>query len=204
VRVVDLRAAQGRALLAGVPLDDGPGGRLWGLPPDLVSDLQDWGRVAQSGVVDAESGAAVSRRGRHLAARLSVVLRVPVDYHDPVTGQAIGLRAVSRTTRVPPVPPLEGGTPPPSAWRPEPTPWATGLALAVLVAAITLMTNLALAEGMVTTLGLGGVVVDVLVVAGLTPALWLNRRAPTWRWAVLGTFAGLVAAVPVLLVEALA
>ena len=199
-----MRADRGRALVAGVPLDGGPDGRLWGLPPDLVSDLQDWGRVAQAAVTDDEAGAAVSRRGRHLAARLSVVLRAPVDYHDPVTGQAIPLRAVSRTVRVPPVPSLDGVPPRPSARGPEPTPWATGLTLAALVAGVTLLANLALAVPMVGTLGVGGVVVDLLVVAGLAPALWLNRRAPTWRWAVHGTFAGLLAAVPVLLVQAFA
>ena len=219
MRVVDLRASRGRALLGGVPLDDAPDGRLWGLPQGLVAELADWARLAAVGaVMDQQghdqqghgvtdsSGRAVSRRGRRLAARVSVLLRVPVDYHDPVSGQVTALRAVTRVVRapsVPPVPPAPPGPPTEAAPAPEPTPWGTGLTLAVLVGGLALLANLTLALPLVATLGVGGVLVDVLVLAGLTPALWLNRRAPTWRWAVHGTLTGLAAAVPVLLVTAL-
>ena len=53
-----------------------------------------------------------------------------------------------------------------------------------------LLANLALAAPLVTGLGVIGLAVDAAVVAGLVPALWLNRHVPTWRWAVYGTFLG--------------
>ena len=227
MKVVEVRAERGRAMVAGVPLgeagdagagDPGAGGRTWGLPPDLVDALREWARVA--GSVPALPAAAlpaaappdpatetISRRGRRLAARLSVELDAPVDYHDPVTGHRVALRAVTRTPYPPPVPPLpvrasengNGATPhlPPEAQEldaataaAEPTPWGVGLLLVALVAGVVLLANLALAAPLVTGLGVIGLAVDAAVVAGLVPALWLNRHVPTWRWAVYGTFVG--------------
>jgi hypothetical protein len=230
VKVVEVRAERGRAMVAGVPLgeasgtgDPGTGGRTWGLPPDLVDALREWARVAAS--VPARPAAApsaaalpavapsdpatetISRRGRRLAARLSVELDAPVDYCDPVTGHRVALRAVTRTPHPPPVPPLpvrasengNGATPhlPPEAQEldaataaAEPTPWGVGLLLVALVGGVVLLANLALAAPMIAGLGAVGLLVDAAVVAGLVPALWLNRHVPTWRWAVYGTFAG--------------
>jgi Protein of unknown function (DUF2537) len=219
VRVVELRAVRGRAMVAGVPLTaPGPEGRTWGLPPDLVDALQEWARVAASlptvPAVPSVPGRAphhdptadtVSRRGRQLAARLSVELAAPVDYCDPVTGHRVALRAVTRTPHPPPVPPLpvrqgETGTdgplpaaegaPTPDTAAAEPTPWGVGLLLTALVGGVVLLANLALAAPMIAGLGAVGLLVDAAVVAGLVPALWLNRHVPTWRWAVYGTFAG--------------
>jgi hypothetical protein len=211
VRVVELRAVRGRAMVAGVPLSaEGPDGRTWGLPPDLVDALQEWARIAASvpagphGARDDPAAVTVSRRGRRLAARLSVELAAPVDYCDPVTGHRVALRAVTRTPHPPPVPPLPlrngevpaGGPVPVADARltpdtaAEPTPWGVGLVLTALVAGVVLLANLALAAPLITGLGVLGLLVDAAVVAGLVPALWLNRRVPTWRWAVYGTFAG--------------
>lgn len=215
MRVVELRAERGRAVVAGVPLvEHEPDGRTWGLPPDLVGALQEWARVAASVPTAPGTGAlrqdptadTVSRRGRRLAARLSVELRAPVDYCDPVTGHRVALRAVTRTPHPPPVPPLparQGATvsgdgpvpadaagPHPNAAAAEPTPWGVGLVLATLVAGVVLLANLALAAPLIAGLGVIGLLVDAAVVAGLVPALWLNRHVPTWRWAVYGTFAG--------------
>lgn len=212
MRAVELRARDGHALVAGVPLAPEPEGRLWGLPPDLVDDLRQWGQIASSEAVSSGTvtpgsadGVAVSRRGRQLAARLSVVLHAPVDYVDPVTGYRVALRAVG-----PPVEPVVGGVPaaspgaspaqdPPAA---EPTPWGTGLTVALIVGGLVLLANLALAAPLVTGLGWFGVLVDVAVIAGMTPALWLNRHAPTWRWASVGAIAGMVLTVPALVVAA--
>lgn len=206
-----MRAERGRALVAGVALaepgPDGGEGRTWGLPPDLVDALREWARVAASVRVGADPGSeTVSRRGRQLAARLSVELAAPVDYLDPVTGHRVALRGVTRTPHPPPVPPLprtgngvaDAGPAPsgeeaePSAVTAaaEPTPWGVGLTLSVLVAGVVLLANLALAAPLITGLGPIGLLVDAAVVAGLVPALWLNRHVPTWRWAVHGTFAG--------------
>ncbi|GAA4748290.1 DUF2537 domain-containing protein [Actinomycetospora chibensis] len=192
----------------------GAGGRTWGLPPDLVDALQEWARVAASVPAPAPGAATpdpatetISHRGRRLAARLSVELDAPVDYCDPVTGHRVALRAVTRTPYPPPVPPLpvrasengNGATPHLSAEgqeldaataAAEPTPWGVGLLLVALVAGVVLLANLALAAPLVTGLGVIGLAVDAAVVAGLVPALWLNRHVPTWRWAVYGTFLG--------------
>lgn len=203
IGVVEVRAARGRATVAGVPLsEEVPGGRLWGLPPDLVGALQEWARIVAETEGGPDPGAeAISRRGRYLAARLSAVLGAPVDYCDPISGHRIALRAVTRTPRPPPVPlpPRAAGSVPSSR---EPTPWGTGLTLSTLTAGLVLLANLALAAPMITGLGPLGVLVDVIVAAGLVPALWLNRHAPTWRWAVHGTFAGMALAVPFLAVQA--
>lgn len=195
MRVIELGVADGHAMIAGVPLTtDVPDGRLWGLPPDLVTALQEWARVASSREDGTGyDGGTVSRRGRHLAARLSGVLGAPVDYCDPVTGYRVALRGVTRTPHPPPV----------ALPAREPTPWGTGLTMAALTAVVVLLANLALALPMIVRLGLLGLAVDVVVAAGLVPALWLNRRAPTWRWAVYGTFGGMALAVPVLAVQAL-
>lgn len=262
VRTVELRADGGLPMVAGVPLSaDVAGGRLWGLPPELVLALQEWarttagpavgegargtggpsgahawhdpasdGRVGEgrgdggagrdgdvpsgwggAGLGGADGGGAdggdadpdaagerVSRRGRHLAARLSGVLGAPVDYVDPVTGHRIPLRGVTRTPHPPPVAlPPRGSVSGPVA---EPTPWGTGLTLAAITAGLVLLANLALALPMISRLGIAGLVVDVVVALGLVPALWLNRRAPTWRWAVFGTLGALALTVPVLAV----
>ena len=191
MRAVELRVAGGRVVLAGVPLTAAPDGRRWGLPDELVAGLEEWARVASRPTGD-DDAVAVSRRGRHLAARVSVALRVPVDYVDPVNGVVVALRAVTRVAREAPAPAAE-----------ERTPWGPGLAVAVVVAGLVTVADVALASSLVAGLGWLGVLLDVVVAAGLVPALWLNRGVPTWRWAVLGTLAGLALAVPFLLVRAL-
>ncbi|MEJ2884884.1 DUF2537 domain-containing protein [Actinomycetospora aeridis] len=222
MRVVEVRAEQGRAVVAGVPLGAGGEGRTWGLPPDLVEALQEWARVAATVPAGTVPSAAptvdtISRRGRQLAARLSVELAAPVDYCDPVTGHRVALRGVTRTPHPPPVPPLprnghavdpaphpvaEDAEPTAVTAAAEPTPWGVGLTLSALVAGVVLLANLALAAPLIAGLGAIGLIVDAAVVAGLVPALWLNRHVPTWRWAVHGTFAGTGLALVVLAVAA--
>ncbi|MCD2191432.1 DUF2537 domain-containing protein [Actinomycetospora soli] len=218
--VLEVGARRGRALVGDHPVgavaDDGWGHYAPGadLSPELVALLDDWARAAdaweRSGAGPRSSeGVRVSRTGRHLAARVSVVLRRPVDYRDPVSGLRIPLRAVTTAPRVPAVP-LTGtrrarrtpGTV--STVFTEPTPWATGLTLAAIVAGLVLAANVTLALPLVAGLGWFGVLIDLVVVAGLVPALWLNRTVPTWRWAVWGTFVGMGLAVPPLVVAALA
>lgn len=177
------------------------------LPPELVELLGQWARAADAAAragLGARSSEAVrvSRTGRHLAARVSVALARPVDYLDPVTGHRIPLRAVSAVSRVATVPVPRRGSGWLSTGVREPTPWGTGLTMTVIVAGLVLLMNLALALPMVTGLGLLGVLIDLVVVAGLVPALWLNRRVPTWRWAVWGAFAGMGCAVLPLFVVA--
>lgn len=216
--VLEVGARRGRALVGGHPVgaaaDEGWGHYAPGadLPPDLVADLDDWARAAdaweRSGTGPRSSdGVRVSRTGRHLAARVSVVLRRPVDYRDPVSGLRIPLRAVTTAPRLPavPLPTRRRGRRLPgtvSTVFTEPTPWATGLTLAAIVAGLVLAANLTLALPLVAGLGWFGVLIDLVVVAGLVPALWLNRTVPTWRWAVWGAFVGMGLAVVPLLVAA--
>ena len=216
--VLEVAAARGRALVGGHAVGEDDGAVVgWGayapgadLPAELVELLVEWGHAADAVV---RSGAApgavdavrVSRTGRHLAARVSVALGRSVDYCDPVSGARVPLRAVHAVTRVPevPLPRRRRGRSRVSTVFGEPTPWGTGLTLAALVAGLVLLANLTLALPMVAGLGLVGLLIDLVVVAGLVPALWLNRRVPMWRWAVWGAFAGMGVAVLPLLAVAL-
>ncbi len=215
--VLEVAALRGRALVGGHPVGEDDGAVVgWGayapgtdLPAELVELLDEWARAAdgvtRSGAAPrAPEAVRVSRTGRHLAARVSVALGRSVDYCDPVTGVRVPLRAVRSVTRVPEVElPRRGrrGRARVSTVFSEPTPWGTGLTLAALVAGLVLLVNLTLAVPMVAGLGLVGLLIDLVVVAGLVPALWLNRRVPAWRWAVWGAFAGMgVAVLPLLVV----
>jgi hypothetical protein len=219
VTVLEVAADRGRALVGGHPVAEDDGAVVgWGayapgtdLPAELVELLGEWARAAEAVV---RAGAApraaeavrVSRTGRHLAARVSVSLGRSVDYCDPVTGVRVPLRAVRSVTRVPevPLPPRRRrGRARASTVFSEPTPWGTGLTLAALVAGLVLLANLVLALPLVAGLGLVGLLIDLVVVAGLVPALWMNRRVPAWRWAVWGAFAGMGVAVLPLLAAAL-
>ena len=220
--VLEVAARRGRALVGGHPVGayGGPDDEGWGLyapgtdlPGPLVELLDEWARAADSLSRTADppgspAAVRVSRTGRHLAARVSVALARPVDYCDPVTGLRIPLRAVTARPRVPavPLPTRRRGRRRPDATVStvftEPTPWATGLTLSALVAGLVLLVNLSLALPMVAGLGGIGVLIDLVVVAGLVPALWLNRTALTWRWAVWGAFVGMGLAVLPLAVAA--
>jgi hypothetical protein len=214
VTVLEVAARRGRALVGGHPVgqgDETPVG--WGayapgadLPAALVELLGEWARAAEAverSGAGPRTGEAVrvSRTGRQLAARVSVLLRQSVDYCDPVTGVRIPLRAISTVSRVPEVSLPRRGRGRVSPVFSEPTPWASGLTVAALVAGLVLLLNLTLAVPMVAGLGLVGLLIDLVVAAGLVPALWLNRHVPTWRWVVWGAFAGMgVALLPLLVV----
>ncbi|MBA2472607.1 MAG: hypothetical protein DLM61_09120 [Pseudonocardiales bacterium] len=74
----------------------------------------------------------------------------------------------------------------------EPTPWATGLTVSAVAAAIVGVALLSLSQGLASN-GVGAVVLaNVLVAAGLTPSLWLGRATPIWRWVAYGAAAGIV------------
>ena len=74
----------------------------------------------------------------------------------------------------------------------EPTPWATGLTVSVVAAAIIVIALLNLSQGLAPN-GTGFVVLaNLLVAAGLAPSIWLGRATPTWRWVAYGTAVGIV------------
>jgi hypothetical protein len=75
----------------------------------------------------------------------------------------------------------------------EPTPWGPGLALAVFA-------GLIIGSAVyVITIGLAdnpwvAVAANVVVAAGLSPALWMSRGLPVLRWIALGGAMGTVGA----------
>ncbi len=85
-------------------------------------------------------------------------------------------------------------------WRAagEPTPWATGLVLAAFSALLVAVAVWVLAAGL-SDRPVVAVLVNLLVAAGLTPAMWLSRDLPVLRWiaggALVGILCGWVAAV---------
>ena len=80
-------------------------------------------------------------------------------------------------------------------WRAgrEPVPWGPGLALAgfalFLVASAVYVLSSGLADRPILAIG-----VNVLVAAGLGPALWLSRSLPVLRWIAGGAAIGVIGA----------
>jgi Protein of unknown function (DUF2537) len=73
----------------------------------------------------------------------------------------------------------------------EPTPWATGLTVSAAVAVMVGIGLLSLSQALVPTGRSVVVLANLLVAAGLIPAIWLARNTPTWRWLAYGTTAGI-------------
>ena len=80
-------------------------------------------------------------------------------------------------------------------WRAggEPTPWGPGLALAgfaaLLIGAAVYVIGYGLSDRPVLA-----VAANVIVAAGLAPALWMSRALPVLRWIALGSAVGTVIA----------
>ncbi|MGH3420570.1 MAG: DUF2537 domain-containing protein [Streptosporangiaceae bacterium] len=75
----------------------------------------------------------------------------------------------------------------------EPTPWATGLTVSAVAAAIVGVALLSLSQDLASN-GVGVVVLaNGLVAAGLSPSLWLGRTTAIWRWVAYGAAAGIIA-----------
>ncbi|MGH3566192.1 MAG: DUF2537 domain-containing protein [Pseudonocardia sp.] len=149
-------------------------------------------RDARSGGVEERE--LVRRRGRQLASRVANLLGRPVDFVDPVTG-AVDRIPVSGT----PATFLEIDPALPS----ESTPWATGLAVAAFFAVLAALGDVAFSQALAATVGLLWVPANLLVGAGLAPALWLVRHVRFWRWPALGIAAGWLVAWLALLLGAL-
>lgn len=78
-------------------------------------------------------------------------------------------------------------------WRAggEPTPWVTGLALAIFAALLVGVAGWVLSAGL-SDRPIVAVVVNLLVAGGLAPAIWLSRDLPVLRWIAGGTLAGIL------------
>lgn len=72
----------------------------------------------------------------------------------------------------------------------ESVPWATGLAVAGFVAAVTGAAIVVLSLGLVRVHPLLAVGLNAAAAGGLAPTLWGWRRTPVLRWLVLGAAVG--------------
>ncbi len=76
----------------------------------------------------------------------------------------------------------------------EPVPWATGLAVAGFVAAVTGAAIVVLSLGLIRVHPLLAAGLNVVAVGGLAPTLWGWRRTLVLRWFVLGAAVGVAGA----------
>jgi hypothetical protein len=181
---LELRAQAGSAVLASYG-DRSPDPAWFRLSDELRAALDEWARVAETVALggDEQQGhpfpaELVSRRGRQLAARLAVTAGRPVEYVDPITG---GVELIGR----------------------EPTPWATGLTVSAMSAAMVLAALVALAQGLAEIGAWVPAATLLLVTAGLAPSIWLARQTPVWRWLGYGVATGVLLSWTVLLLSLL-
>lgn len=178
-------------------------GREWaperlGVPGKLVSSLHEWARVAENVTTRADSRTDIdadhellAQRGRQLARLLTLETNTAVAYIDPITGT---LRRPGR----PRMARIHSGDP-----SGEPTPWATGLMVSALIAGIVLVVLVVVSIGLAEVSWWLAVGVNIAVVAGFTPSIWIGRRIPVWRWVAFGTGSGIALAWFALLLGAL-
>ncbi|OBK23290.1 DUF2537 domain-containing protein [Mycobacterium asiaticum] len=76
----------------------------------------------------------------------------------------------------------------------ESVPWATGLAVAAFVAAVTGAAIVVLSLGLIRVHPLLAVGLNVVAVGGLAPTFWGWRRKLVLRWFVLGAGVGVAGA----------
>jgi hypothetical protein len=213
---VQLRARDGRALLAGEVSDSGGGHTAEGearevdphslaLGADLADALHEWARVAEAVYRNGQDGGTaaarlVSRRGRQLAGRVAAVMGAPVSYADPLTGEI-----------------TEVGVPEPPAGAPpradrstraqrltgEPTPLATGLTVAAITGLLMMLVVITLSLALGAANRWLPLIANVVIAVGLAPSVWLARRTLVWRWVAFGVVGGIVVAWIALLFTAL-
>ena len=80
-------------------------------------------------------------------------------------------------------------------------PWATGLAVAGFVAAVTGAAIVVLSLGLIRVHPLLAVGLNAVAAGGLAPTLWGWRRTPVLRWFVLGAAVGVLGGWLVLLAQ---
>ncbi|MCO1578274.1 DUF2537 domain-containing protein [Crossiella sp. SN42] len=175
---MELHAREARAVLLrpDQPEEVDPG--TLPLPAGLLEALHEWAEVAEAVELSEGAGEAVYQRGRHLAWRLAGALDTPVRYVDPVSGEA---------EEIQPPPPVPARPAPPA----EPTPWATGLTVSVFVAAIVVVSMVALSQGLSQASPLLAFGANIVIAGGLAPSVWLARRTPVWRWVAYGVVTGI-------------
>jgi hypothetical protein len=172
------------------------------LPSELTAALHEWAEVAHALVphdhepVGGTAGDLVTRRGRQLAGRLATELGLPIEYADPVSGEVYAVEPVS--VAEPDDEDLAEDRP-----EREPTPWATGLTVTAVVAAMIAVAVASLSFALAQASVWLALVANVVIIGGLSPSVWLARDVPVWRWVALGVASGLVLAWSALLLSLL-
>ncbi len=183
-----MRAAGGRVVLGDRRPEDPP------LPDELTAALREWAAfvvAADRSGVPAERD-LVRRRGRQLASRVAGVRGRAVQFVDPMSGSVEAVVPVPHRT--------PHRRSPLELERPGPTPWATGLPVALFFAVLVAIGDVVLSTAFADAFGLAWIPANLLVGLGLAPSLHLLRAVPFWRWVALGAAAGLGIAWVVLLV----
>jgi hypothetical protein len=85
----------------------------------------------------------------------------------------------------------------------EPTPWATGLTVTAVVAAMITVAVTTLSFALAQASLWLAVIANVVIIGGLSPSVWLARDVPVWRWVALGVTTGLGLAWLILLLSLL-
>jgi hypothetical protein len=201
----ELHARSGRAVLVGTSEREAgevDPARLE-LPNTLVEALHEWAHVVdtvtRNGNSTSEANAeVVSQRGHQLAIRLAVETGGEVGYVDPLSGEVnrVGRQRPNRSAS--PAARRRG-----IRRRPGPTPWATGLTVSAIIGAIVVIALVVVTLGLAEVNVLLAAAVNLAVVAGLAPSIWLGRRVLVWRWVAFGTAGGIVLAWIALLLSAL-
>ncbi|MEU6561365.1 DUF2537 domain-containing protein [Nocardia nova] len=86
----------------------------------------------------------------------------------------------------------------------EPTPWATGIAVAVFIAALTAAGVYSFGAALAQVHWTLSVAVNVIAVAGTAPTVWRWRTTPVTRWILAGIAAGVLVGWAILLIVAVA
>ncbi|MFE3052636.1 DUF2537 domain-containing protein [Nocardia sp. NPDC059239] len=76
----------------------------------------------------------------------------------------------------------------------EPTPWASGIAVVVMVAALTAVGVYAFGAALAQIHPVMSVAVNLIAVGGAAPTAWRWRYAPVTRWVIAGLGAGVLLA----------
>lgn len=174
-----LRVGRGVELAGDVP--DG-----W-LPPGLTEvarrELAEWHALAPAGAGGA--GDVLRARAEQLAERIAAETSTVVRVVDG--GEVLTFGAPDTVPDSVPDPAT-----PPGPRAPEPTPWGTGLTLALATGAVVLVAFLALYSGLAALSPLVAAGVLAVVVVLLVPTGMRYRVVPVWRWVVHGAAAGVV------------
>lgn len=180
----ELHARSGRAVLVGLDRQETDPSRLH-LPGSLVAALHEWAQVVDSVENQAAERSVadlLSRRSRQLAMRLALETGGEVRYLDPLSGQMTNVRWRTRS----PARQAVGQAPPVS------TPWATGLTVSAVVAAMVATAFVVVTLGLAQVNVLAAAAVNLAVTAGFAPSIRLGSKVLVWRWVAYGAAGGIV------------